>query len=567
MLNLHQESVLRAQLRTLHHAIHTKADVHPISSSLTALMRHGGLYTLLDPDIMAARMGSVAVDSAGRARLAGLVPNLQAAVGSFFSRLVPDQPYIIPSSLMSHIAFPHEGAAYTSDRDEKEHPSKYVSPEIPAVFTFVGQFIDHDLTMNAVNLFEPQEDPIFPTPPGAAPIPNPIVDGASPLIDLDSVYGPRAKLGAPLNALYEGDKFRLVSANGITDLPRDADGTATIADKRNDENQLILQIHLLVQRMHNKFVEDGASFEEARRQTIYNWQFMMLNDYLPRIIQAETLTFVLTQIGLPDFGELKHKPCRDLATGMLRVSMPHEFAIGFRFGHSQLKRGYKLNNSYPEGSLLFDNSLVGTGPDGTGYDDLRGGRTLRAKNHIEWPTFFASSAPVLSNRIDRKVTARVFDLPESAIPDDIKYIGNLPHRNLIRSRQVGLCSGEALAKFYGIAAMAPEQIEPAASKRDFYEQNERRQPGELRIFETPLWYYILREAELTNGPGPNASKLGPLGSRLVAEVIVGAIAYAPLSVAKDPSWKSTIPGALSDPGAPSDHLRNIIRCVNDLSAF
>ena len=56
MLNLHQESVLRAQLRTLHHAIHTKADVHPISSSLTALMRHGGLYTLLDPDIMAARM-------------------------------------------------------------------------------------------------------------------------------------------------------------------------------------------------------------------------------------------------------------------------------------------------------------------------------------------------------------------------------------------------------------------------------------------------------------------------------------------------------------------------------
>jgi hypothetical protein len=165
--------------------------------------------------------------------------------------------------------------------------------------------------MNAINLFEPQEDPVVPTPPGLAPIPNPIVDGASPLIDLDSVYGPRAKLGAPLNALYEGDKFRLVTANSITDLPRDADGTATIADKRNDENQMILQVHLLVQRMHNRFVEDGASFEEARKQTIFNWQFMILNDYLPRIIQAETLAYVLTQVGLPDFGELKHKPCRD----------------------------------------------------------------------------------------------------------------------------------------------------------------------------------------------------------------------------------------------------------------
>jgi hypothetical protein len=530
-------------------------------------MRHGGLYTLLDPDIMAARMGSIAVDPAGRARLAGLVPNLQAAAASFFSRLVPDEPYIIPSSLMSHIAFPHEGAAYTSDNDEQQEPAKYISPDIPAVFTFVGQFIDHDLTMNAINLFEPQGEPASPNPPGVAPIPNPIVDGASPLIDLDSVYGPRAKLGAPLSALYEGDKFRLVTANGITDLPRDADGAATIADKRNDENQMILQVHLLVERMHNKFVEDGASFEEARKQTIFNWQFMILNDYLPRIIQAETLAYVLTQVGLPDFGELKHKPCRDLATGMLRVSMPHEFAIGFRFGHSQLKRGYKLNSHYPAGSLLFDNSLVGTGPNGTEYNDLRGGQTLRAKNHIDWPVFFARSAPVLSNRIDRFVTARVFDLPESAIPDDIKYIGNLPHRNLIRSRQVGLCSGEALAKFYSIPAVAPGQIEPDASKRDLYEQNERPHPGEAHKFETPLWYYILREAELTNGPGPNASKLGPLGSRLVAEVIVGAIAYAPLSVAKESSWSSTIPGALSDPGPPSDHLRNIIRWVNDLPPF
>jgi hypothetical protein len=134
MLNLHQESVLHAQLRTLHHAMHRRADLHPVSSSLTALMRHGGLYTLLDPDIMAARMGSIAVDPAGRAKLAGLVPNLQAAAASFFSRLVPEKPYIIPSSLMSHIAFPHEGAAYTSDKAEQQNPTKIHQSRDPSSF-------------------------------------------------------------------------------------------------------------------------------------------------------------------------------------------------------------------------------------------------------------------------------------------------------------------------------------------------------------------------------------------------------------------------------------------------
>ncbi len=563
MLNSHQDSVFRAQLRALHRAVQTEPKKHPLSSSVTALMRHGGLYTLLDPDIMAARLGALAANAgSGAETLAGMAPNLQAVAASFFTRFVPDAPYSIPSSLMSHIVLPHEGTAYTLDKEEKDHPERFASPEIPAVFTFVGQFIDHDLTMNAVNLFEPQQDPVVPTPPGLAPVPNPIVDGASPLIDLDNVYGPRAKLAAPDYALYAGDKFRLVDHHHVHDLPRNAQGMATIADNRNDENQLLLQVHLLVERMHNTFVDGGSSFADARTQTIYNWQFMILNDYLPKIIQADTLQWVLEQVALPQYGSLKHKPCLDLATGKLRVSMPHEFAIGFRFGHSQLKRAYLLNPAHPDGSLLFDNSLVGTGPGNTEFDDLRGGQTLRAKNHIDWPTFFSSAAPVLSNRIDEKVTARVFDLPESAIPDDIKYIGNLPHRNLIRSRQVGLCSGEALATFYGIPAVAPEMIEPDSAKRDLYRQNETPAPGTAGTFQTPLWYYILREAELSNGSGSaNPSTLGPLGSRLVAEVIVGAIAYAEVSVLSDSGWTSTIPGP------PADHLRNIIRWVNGLGPF
>jgi hypothetical protein len=565
VLNSHEDAVLHAGIRAMHHASKARPDRHPVSSSVTALMKHGGLYTLLDADMTSARL--TALTGTQRAVSPSFVPALQAAAVSFFIRLVPGAPYTIPSSLMSHICLPHEGVAYTSTKDEHDHPADYESPDVPAAFTFVGQFIDHDLTMNAVNLFLPQQDPAVPTPPGLAPVAMPIQNGASPLIDLDSVYGPRAHLASPDATLFDGGKFRLVHHGGLHyDLPRDTDG-AVIADHRNDENQMILQIHLLVERMHNKFfdtlsqiTDPQARFEEARKQTIYNWQFMVLHDYMPRIIQADVLADKTAQIQKPDFGTFKYKPLRDLATGNLVANLPHEFAISYRFGHSQLRRAYRLNGDYPF-SVLFDNSLAGAGPNNDRFDDLRGGQPLGAKNLIDWTVFLPGQNPVKSNRIDGKVTAPLFDLPESAIPDDIKYIGNLPHRNLVRSRQVGICSGEVLAEYYGLIPFAADQIEPRADRRALYMRNEAVTDPSKQVFSTPLWYYILREAELSNGSGPNRSKLGPLGSRLVAEVLLGAIAWGEHSILKDTGWTTTIPGPAND------HLRNIVRWVNDLQNY
>lgn len=123
-----------------------------------------------------------------------------------------------------------------------------------------------------------------------------------------------------------------------------------------------------------------------------------------------------------------------------------------------------------------------------------------------------------SNAIDSHVTSAVFDLPESTIPDDIKFVGNLAHRNLIRSREIGLCSGEDLAVFYGLSPLTPAQIEPRASKRHLFEES--------GSFSTPLWFYLLREAELE---GSGGATLGPAGSRLIGEVIAGGIRYAPLN--------------------------------------
>jgi hypothetical protein len=213
--------------------------------------------------------------------------------------------------------------------------------------------------------------------------------------------------------------------------------------------------------------------------------------------------------------------------------MPHEFAIGFRFGHSQLRFAYRLNAANTAPVRLFDNSLTSASSTKNVFSDLRGGQDLIADHVIDWPSFLGGTAPLKSNRIDGKVTSVVFDLPESVIPDDIKYIGNLPHRNLIRSRQVGLCAGEDLADFYGVTHLPKNKIEPDASAHHLYEEQGR--------FRTPLWYYILKEAEAAGGP--HTSRLGKLGSRLIGEVIVGAIAYAPKNFLATPAWTSVITGS------------------------
>ncbi len=51
--------------------------------------------------------------------------------------------------------------------------------------------------------------------------------------------------------------------------------------------------------------------------------------------------------------------------------------------------------------------------------------------------------------------------------------------------------------------------------------------------ETPLWYYILREADVRQG----GDRLGPVGARIVGEILVGLLDLDPGSVRHAPqSW-------------------------------
>src|SRR4051812_42082443 len=133
------------------------------------------------------------------------------------------------------------------------------NPTHSAGTTFVGQFLDHDITFDAVSALG------VPSAPESTP------NARSARIDLDSVYG-----GGPAVSphLYADDHLRLVVESGgrFEDLPRRGDGKALIADPRNDSNLLIAGLHAAFLKLHNNVVDlliaqhfDGDVFAEARR--------------------------------------------------------------------------------------------------------------------------------------------------------------------------------------------------------------------------------------------------------------------------------------------------------------
>ena len=253
---LHEKNLVSAGMRALAVAKGAPYAKLPPQSTLAAIVKHGGLYTLLDPDLMMSRIAAFAQNPAGTTvhlktntpppPSPDMVQKLRSTAAGFFYKLVDRPGYTVHSELMAYLTEPGTGNGVTFD------PGLDPSPHIPAAFTFVGQFIDHDLTFNGMNLTANEQNVV-------------VVDDASPIIDLDSVYGPRSHAKEFVGTIFEIDgRFRLKNlgrGNAMYyDVPRDPDvetgpATAYIFDPRNDENQLILQLHILIERLHNKVLD------------------------------------------------------------------------------------------------------------------------------------------------------------------------------------------------------------------------------------------------------------------------------------------------------------------------
>ncbi len=475
-------------------------------------------------------------------------PNFQGRFGRMF-RSLPAAKYG-RTDQESQAALIALGTAMTSDPDDPKDGNDPEESGIPALYTYFGQFVDHDIT------FDPMSSLIKHSDPDA------LTDFRTPAFDLDNVYG-RGPDDQPY--LYDnGSKFLLGDPldNGAEDLPRNnaTPRRALIGDPRNDENSIVSQLQGLMLRFHNRVVDENKNLDFASIQRIvrFHYQWVVLHDFLPKIVSAKVLDALKTHGKFDgrklEFFHWKNEPF-----------MPVEFSVAaYRLGHSMIRPGYRMNDD--DTTLLPIFPLPPKFPIGfTGFQEI-------AKNRgIDWGRFidtdirsYGTDDPKdattkkrlqLAYRIDTSVVTPLSVLPPSVAANP----SSLPQRNLLRSFELGLPSGQDVARAMGITPLTDDQITIGKAVDQPGDGDVRgsiaelmKTTKELGAFKgkCPLWTYILAEAfntrtdldiPVTEKKKISTPQLGPVGGRIVAEVFLGLMFGDNDSYLRhDPNWKPTL---------------------------
>lgn len=402
---------------------------------------------------------------------------------------------------------------------------------VPAIHTFLGQFIDHDITLlieRGVNQITLEK----PTPLSREQIREKIVNGRSPNLDLDNVYGPDVN-GQLAPREPNSDKMLIEKVGKGTfglpggkdewnDLPRLDHKTARIGDSRDDENLIIAQLHVAFLRAHNAIVERGFRFDEARKLLIQHYQWIVLTDYLERIADPNIVKMI------------RYKGGRFFNPTIRNLFIPLEFSIAaYRFGHSKVRPSYDNFNEFQGGGLDQLFSLTH--------------QRLSDDWVIQWPSFLdAENRGRFPRRIDTSLTDKLLDLHKNQLGGQDPKVPNLAVRNLLRGYILRLPTGQAVAKAMaaqGILPLTPEQILSVANEipvliptPGHQTQADTLQRTETFLMKTPLWFYILAEAAFYS----QGYHLGPVGSTIVAEVLIGILRNSTYSILADPNWRPTL---------------------------
>jgi Animal haem peroxidase len=498
------------------------------------------------------------------------------------------------------------------------------NPAIPAGYTYLGQFIDHDITFDPASSLQKINDP------------DATEDFRTPRLDLDSLYG-RGPDDQPY--LYQDDfgikllhgrkirtdpaKIFLTDLHDVDrnierkgDLPRNIEGRALIGDPRNDENNIICQIQALFINFHNKVVDklievrpllakrgrEQELFLEAQRIVRWTYQYIVMNDYLPKTVGHHTWNHVYVGRGSPKHPE----PNLEFYKPQGSAYMPVEFSVAaFRFGHSQVRPSYALRTGK-------DSAIVGGGQDENGtaakfardpryhripiFSDALFRQDLQTKDketerrsmtldgfgplfpkwEIDWRLFFSQGdmptsvdkkkklrqvvqTDVMPTQPGYRIDTQLVD-PLAMLPPNIAKSGNMPdhipslgYRNLLRGSSFELPSGQDVARALDMEPLSEKILwEKISEKYDDPKTvfNGPKLPNPFKdpktnpfAYRAPLWFYILREAELTKRPdlkddSLGGHHLGPVGGRIVAEVLVGLVYHDHHSyLYQDSTWE------------------------------
>ena len=407
------------------------------------------------------------------------------------------------------------------------------SQKLPAGLTYLGQFIDHDITFD-------------PTPMGERAVDlDELVNFRTPALDLDSIYGsgpagqpylyvtePRTGTAGPFDPgrfMAVGPVAFIPGAPGaemesvkrrdgeLYDLPRSAVGLANkralIADPRNDENLLVAQLHRSFLHFHNALAlerPDLKSLKAVRMEVMRHYQWMLLHEFLPAITGQAAVD-----------AALKERRFYKVGPGAADQApyIPLEFSgAAYRFGHSMVRDTYHFNAVFKPGTptnLIFTFTARG---------GFFGGDRYPTNWLVDWAQFFDGLRVGISAQRAMRIDPALSK--ELVIPMGPGKSRPLAALNLERAfKHYQLPSGQKVALRMGIKPLTPAQLTGGIAGAEM---------DALGLTQlTPLWLYLLKEAELQHA----GEQLGDVGGTIVAEVLVGLLAADPESILSHPEWR------------------------------
>ncbi len=472
---------------------------------------------------------------------------------------------------------------------------------ISAGYTYLGQFIDHDITFDPASSLQKRNDP------------DALVDFRTPALDLDSVYG-RGPADQPYMYDTTGRKFVLgdpLSENiGLPAITFDLlrmphNKRAVIGDKRNDENVIVSQLQSTFLQFHNRVADDHPTMRFAEIQEFVRWhyQYIVLHDFLPRIVGEQTMDAVWKD--RKAFGNVcGHGPKLCFYHFHDNPFMPIEFAAAaYRFGHSMVRPLYRLNTKHLQNGPGDDPSIAGRFFIFAGVQErgLNGFGQFPRHWAIDWSLFFDMNGSGKKGgrarvqpayKIDTSLVNPLAFLPEFS--KDPAAVGtaltvttlqsteithtnpsNLAIRNLLRGNSMGLPSGEDVARAMGLVPLTPAELWVGKAQKDddgtVDKVNDIAEIAEGRfVGKSPLWFYCLAEGNaqwLKAVKGKSVEKanltpttLGPVGGRIVAETLIGLLLGDSHSfLNQDPLWKPKVPMAKADGFTMGDFIKYALR--------
>ncbi|HEX8719205.1 MAG TPA: heme peroxidase family protein [Pyrinomonadaceae bacterium] len=465
-------------------------------------------------------------------------PSFEGRFGRMFRAL--------PSALFDEEDLRKLAQAMVAEReptDEGDEKDPEENRGIDAGYTYLGQFIDHDLTFDPASSLQKQNDP------------DALVDFRTPRFDLDCIYG-RGPDDQPY--LYEDDQVRMLLGRELSGVPHDPQtrdlprndppggrARALIGDPRNDENVIVSQLQATFLRFHNRVAQvlptlagkqslasDPAELLRAvQREVRFHYQWVVVNDFLPTICGEQMVRDVL-----PSRDVVHNKPNLKFFRWQKYPYMPVEFsAAAYRFGHSMVRPSYRLNTTLP---VRFD--ILGEGE----FTSLTGFRAFPDTWAIDWSLFFnmRPDAPEegperlqKAYKIDTSLVNPLGQLPFVIAPN----VPSLAERNLLRGLRMGLPSGQDVARFMGETPLPDDRLRVGKATAEDSGGNPLLTDISPRFAgKAPLWYYVLAEAQQQfDGNDDTPIRLGPVGGRIVTEVFVGLLYDDKHSYLWDTAWE------------------------------